>query len=363
MVDLDRQSKIIDESVWTELKELVSSSNFIGGKHLLAFEKEFATFLGTSYFSGVANGTVAIELALRASGVKAGDEVITVAHTFFATVEAILNVGAKPIFVDIDLNSGLMDTTKVSELINTKTKAIIPVHLYGHVVNMQPLLEICKTNNLTLIEDTSQAHGAKYHGKTAGTIGDFGIFSFYPGKNLGAWGDSGGIAARSENSYNLINKLRDHGRSSKYVHDLIGTNARMDPIQGIILSAKLKHLEKWNTRRTEIANQYISCLDGTDIQVIKPNDDVESVWHLFVLRVSNREEVQNCLNQIGIETGVHYPIPLHLQPAIMNEYKDIRLPNTEQLSGEIISIPIHGLMYDNEVSHVISNFLKIARFK
>jgi dTDP-4-amino-4,6-dideoxygalactose transaminase len=200
---------------------------------------------------------------------------------------------------------------------------------------------------LTLIEDTSQAHGAKYHGKTAGTIGDFGIFSFYPGKNLGAWGDSGGIAARSENSYNLINKLRDHGRSSKYVHDLIGTNARMDPIQGIILSAKLKHLEKWNTRRTEIANQYISCLDGTDIQVIKPN----------------REEVQNCLNQIGIETGVHYPIPLHLQPAIMNEYKDIRLPNTEQLSGEIISIPIHGLMYDNEVSHVISNFLKIARFK
>lgn len=361
LVDLEKQTKSIEIEVWPKIKDLVQNSNFIGSKHLLPFENSFAEFIGSPFFSGVANGTTALEIALRAAGISPGDEVVTVSNTFFATVEAIFNVGAHPVFVDVESNSGLMDTALVHSVITKKTTAILPVHLYGHAVPLEHLMDLCNKLGLKLIEDTSQAHGATYKGKCVGTFGDFGTFSFYPGKNLGAWGDAGGIATKEENNYLKINKLRDHGRTNKYEHDLIGTNGRMDPIQALVLDEKLKHLSKWNIRRKEIAQQYETRLSDTEIKIVKPLDSSGSVWHLFVVEVSNRDEVQKYLKEYEIESGIHYPIPLHRQPALKEKYSKSMLPNTEQLSRRILSLPIHGLMSDDEVEYVISNLLKIAK--
>ena len=360
LVDLEKQTMAIQNEVWPRIRELVRNSDFIGGKHLIPFEQAFASYIGSPFFSGVANGTTALEIALRAAGIKPQDEVITVSHTFFATVEAILNLGAKPIFVDVDEKSGLMDTELVGELITSNTKAILPVHLYGHPVQMDTLLDLCREFDLKLIEDTSQAHGATYKGKAVGTFGDFGTFSFYPGKNLGAWGDAGGISTGNETNYSLVNKLRDHGRLSKYEHDIIGTNGRMDPIQSIVLEEKIKHLSNWNSRRKDIAKRYEDSLQTKGIKVVKPLDSSGSVWHLFVVEISNRDEAQKALQERGIETGIHYPLPLHLQPALRESYSKLTLPKTEKLSKRIISLPIHGLMEDNEVEYVISNFLEVA---
>jgi dTDP-4-amino-4,6-dideoxygalactose transaminase len=363
LVDLAAQTDEIKETLWPVMHAAINDSAFIGGPNLVNFEENFGNFIHSSNFVGVSNGTSALEISLLAAGIKQGDEVITVAHTFFATVEAILNVGAVPIFVDVHLESGLIDIESIEDRISTRTRAVVPVHIYGHMAHLDNLKVICEKYGLKLIEDAAQAHGAKdINGNFAGTIGDFGTFSFFPGKNLGAWGDAGGIVTRTASDLEIVRKLKDHGRLSKYEHDLVGTNARMDALQSIVLNEKLKHLPRWNTRRQEIAQHYIEILNTHGHKVVAPKDSSGSAWHLFVVRVRNRSEFQEMFTKLGIATGIHYPIPLHKQPALAARYENVILGNTETLAEEIVSIPIHPHLTDMEVEYISKQFVKVAKF-
>lgn len=361
LVDLGKQHEALEVELNTAIGNIVSTSSFIGGKPLANFESKFAEFCGVDNLIGVSNGTTAIEVALRANGIGEGDEVITVAHTFFATAEAILNVGAKPVFVDVNIVDGLMDISKVEAAITKKTKALLPVHLYGHLVNIESLKKITDRYNLVIIEDAAQAHGASAAWGRPGQITDAATFSFYPGKNLGAWGDAGAIATNDIALANKYRKLRDHGRITKYEHDVVGMNARMDALQAEVLTIKLSKLKSWNARRHEIAFKYIEKFTEKGFEVLFQNDAYQSAWHLFVVRVGNREEIQTNFKEVEIETGIHYPVPLHKQPALKNMFSGLTLPVTEKLAEEIISLPLHPYLTEDEVSKIIELFLKTAR--
>ena len=360
LVDISAQHHELEYELEKALSEILKGSAFIGGAPVSNFEKAFANFCQKKFAVGVSNGTSALEIALRGNQIGYGDEVITVANTFFATAEAIYNVGAKPVFVDVDLIDGLIDISMIEKVITPKTKAIIPVHLFGHLVDMERLSLIAKKFNLLLIEDAAQAHGAVASWGTPGQYSQAAAYSFYPGKNLGAWGDAGAITTNDSDLYLIYSKLRDHGRLSKYEHDLIGSNARMDGLQAAILEVKLSRLSSWNQRRSEIAAIYLQELQDAGFKVLVNPDSYQSAWHLFVVRVNNREEIQKHFKEIGIETGIHYPIPLHKQPALLNHFKSVVLPNTERLAKEIISIPIHPHLSESEVTKILKNFLLVA---
>jgi dTDP-4-amino-4,6-dideoxygalactose transaminase len=361
-VDLEGQYRKLKPQIASAIDEVLESRAFIQGPFAARFEKEFADVLGARHGIGCANGTAAISLALEAMGIGRGDEVITVSHTFFATAEAIYHVGATPVFVDIDPDSYTLDAALLEAAITPRTKAIIAVHLYGTPADMDAINAVAARHGLKVVEDAAQAHLATYRGKSAGTLGDAASFSFYPGKNLGAFGDAGFITTSSDETAQRLRRLRDHGRLSKYEHDVIGYNQRMDGLQAAILSVKLKYLAEWTETRRRNAARYDARLQAKGFKTIKAPDHTRSAYHLYVVEVENREEMLKILGEAGIGCGVHYPVPLHLQPALKQRItgRDA-LPHTERAAARVLSLPMCGELTEDGVERVCDTFLAHAR--
>lgn len=360
-VNLDRQYQALRSEIGEAIQRVLDSKAFIQGPFVEEFERSFAAFSGSRHVVGCSNGTAAITLALEAAGIGLGDEVITTTHTFAATASAIRSVGGTPVFVDIEREAYTIDIGAVRAAITSRTRAIIPVHIYGTPCDMPALVELASRHGLLIIEDAAQAHGASILGRGVGNYGIAGTYSFYPGKNLGAYGDAGAVVTNDDQLAERLRKLRNHGRSSKYLHDIVGSNQRMDGLQGAILSVKLSRLARWNLRRRELAARYDAAFGPHQFKTIQPLADAVPVYHLYVVEVSNRDEVQQHLVATGIETGVHYPVPLHLQPAFKCFSGVVALPVSEAISGRILSLPICGDLDDDEQDRVIEEFLKVAR--
>ncbi len=359
-LDLHAQYRSIKPDIDAAIAKVIDSCAFILGPAVEAFERDFAKYCGSKYSLGVGNGTSAIELLLRAHDIGEGDEVITVANSFFASAEAISLTCATPVLVDCREDDALMDMTKVEAAITPKTKAIIPVHLYGQCADMDTLMVIAKKHNLLVIEDACQAHGSEYKGKRAGSLADGGTFSFYPGKNLGAYGEAGGVTTDDEAIMTKIKVLRDHGMPKKYHHSVVGRNERLDGIQGAVLGVKLPHLDGWNAKRRQHAERYRKNLEGKPgIGLFTVHDDRVSNHHLFVVRVKNRDEVQKALQAKGIATGIHYPIAIHMQEAYADrkDWKKGSFPVAEKLAGEILSLPMFAELTDAQVDEVCTALL------
>ncbi len=350
-VDLNREYAEIDEEISETIQRVVKSGRFVLGEEVVRFEEEFSKYIGAKYGIGVNSGSDALFLSLKALGIGQGDEVITVSHTFISTADAIMRNGAKPIFVDVDPDTYCIDTTKVEETITKKTTAILPVHLYGHPAEMDPLMELAQKYNLFVVEDACQAHGAEYKGKKVGSIGDLGCFSFYPTKNLGAYGDGGMIVTNNEEIAEKLRMLRNYGQSKKYHHDFMGVNSRLDEIQAAILQVKLKHLDEWNEKRRMIAKRYNELLENSEIAIPLEKDYAKHVYHLYVIKHKDRNKLQQQLLKDGIQTQIHYPIPVHKQKAYL-DLVDAQLPITEKICDEILSLPMHPFMGSNEVSTI-----------
>jgi dTDP-4-amino-4,6-dideoxygalactose transaminase len=337
------------------IQEVIESSAFAGGRFVAAFEEDFATFCDIPYAIGVGSGTEALWLSLLACGVGAGDEVITVPSTFMATAEAITHCGARPVFVDVDECTYTMNPDALKHALTAKTKAIIPVHLFGQPADMDPILDFGRTHGLQVIEDACQAHGATYKGKRVGTFGDTACFSFYPGKNLGAFGEAGAIVTNSAELDEKIRILRDHGQERKYFHSLVGWNCRMDGIQAAVLRIKLRQLEAANQRRRNHAAQYDRGFREF-AGVITPTQAAYArhVYHIYAIRVSNRDETIRSLTDQGIATGIHYPVPVHLQEAYRTlGYKRASFPIAERCAAEFVSLPMYPELGQSQIEQVI----------
>jgi dTDP-4-amino-4,6-dideoxygalactose transaminase len=324
------------------IQEVIDSCAFAGGPFVAAFEDEFATYCGSRYSIGVGSGTDALWLALLALGVGPGDEVITVPNSFMATAEAITYCGAKPVFVDVDARTYTMDPARLPAALTPGTKAIIPVHLFGQPADMDPILEFARKHNLFVIEDAAQAHGAEYKGRRVGTLGDAACFSFYPGKNLGAFGEAGAVVTDNSELQAKIRILRDHGQVRKYYHTMVGWNCRMDGIQGAVLRVKLRHLEKGNELRRSHAAHYDRALNDID-GIVTPGQatSVRHVYHVYAIRVNDRDEVVRFLTEQGIGSGVHYPVPIHLQEAYEHlRYQRGSFAIAERCAAEFVSLPM-----------------------
>ena len=356
LADLKAQYNSMKPEIDNAIQGVLNSTSFIMGEELERFEEKFALFCNTKYAIGVANGSDALILSLRACGIGKGDEVITVPHTFIATAEAISNVGGKIIFVDIDSKTYTIDVSKIEEKISNKTKAIIPVHLYGQPADMDPIIKLAKKFNLKIIEDAAQAHGAEYKDKKVGSMGDVACFSFYPGKNLGAYGDAGMITTNSEEIAKKVKLLRNHGRiTKKYEHEIEGYSSRLDNLQAAILRVKLKYLNKWNDLRRRNAKKYNELLSNIGgINTPYEADYAKHVYHLYVVRTEERDKLREELKSNGVTTGIHYPIPLHLQPAYNYlGYKRGDFPITEECSKEILSLPMFAELGDRHIEEIV----------
>ena len=342
-VDLNRQHNLYKDELLQAITAVLDKGDFILGDFVKEFEKSFSDYIGCQYAVGVDSGSSALSLALKTIDIGNGDEVITVPNTFISTAYAISDCGGKPVFVDVEEQTQLMDISLVESAVTSKTKAIIPVHLFGQMVDMNSLMKIAKKHNLFVIEDSCQAHGASQNGKKAGSIGDFACFSFYPGKNLGAFGDGGMITTSKKLYYEKLMLLRNNGSIKKYYHKLKGRNARLDNIQAAVLKVKMKYLDEWNQKRKRIADKYSQSLNEVgDLILPAIKEENKSAHHLYVVRTKYRDELYDYLNSNGIETIIHYPIPIHLQES----YSELQLtsgsfPITELLANEILSVPIH----------------------
>lgn len=363
LVDLKTQYKSLNKEINAAFKNICDLSSFIKGPALEKFEKSFSNFSGVKYCVGVASGTDALFLSLTALGIKRGDEVILPVNTFIATAYAILYVGAKPVFVDVDPLTYNINTEKIESKITDRTKAIIPVHLYGQPCQMDKILILAKKYNLLVIEDACQSHGASFRGKPVGSFGKMAAFSFYPGKNLGAYGDGGAITTNSLSLANLLKQLREYGSTKKYFYRIIGYNSRLDALQAAILQTKLKFLPLWNKKRQTAANYYNKRL--AEISLIKTpviNNEIRSVFHLYVVQTPKRDKLIKYLSSKNIQTGIHYPKPLHLQkPFIKLGYKKGDFPVSETLSEKILSLPIFPEITFNQQDYVVESirsFLK-----
>jgi dTDP-4-amino-4,6-dideoxygalactose transaminase len=356
LVDLKAQYATIQPAIDQAIARILDTTAFVMGADVRAFEDEFAAFCETSHAIGVSSGTDALHLALRACGVGAGDEVITVSHTFIATAEAISMCGARPVFVDIHPDTYNIAVDQIEPAITPRTKAIIVVHLYGQPADMDPLLALAQQHNLYLIEDAAQAHGARYRGKRVGGLGHIGCFSFYPGKNLGGYGDGGAVTTNDSDLAERVRLLRNHGRHTKYEHLIEGFCDRLDTLQAAVLRVKLAHLEEWNQQRRAVAalyQRFLADCDGIRLPVVP--DWAEPVWHLYVVQVQDRAALQAALKEAGIATGIHYPIPLHLQPAYQFlGYKRGDLPHTEAAVDQIVSLPMYPELSEQHVQRVAS---------
>ena len=362
LVDLQRQKSEIGDEIMSAIAEVVESQYFINGPRVRALECEFAGAHGDAYGVGCANGTSAISLVLDTLGIGTGDEVITVSHTFFATAGSISNAGADITLVDVEPGALTMDVDALEAAITPRTRAIMPVHIYGTPANMSAITKIAKKHDLFVIEDAAQAHLAKWCDQPVGTLGHAATFSFYPAKNLGAYGDAGFVLSTNKLLADRVRQLANHGRTKKYEHELMGYNARMDEIQAAVLKVKLAHLENWNVRRRTMAARYDAALKSAGFKTLQPPEQAEPVYHLYVVEVSNREEVQKYLLGKGIETGVHYPVPIHLQPVYADKgWRRGQFPVTERAVDRILSLPMCGSIGADAVDATIESFLEVAQ--
>ncbi len=352
-LDLKAEYAALREEVLAALDRVCRSAAFILGEEVEAFEKEFAAFCEAKHCVGLNSGTSALHLALLAAGVQPGDEVITSPNTFIATAEAISYTGAKPVFVDVDPATANLDPRFLERAITSRTKAILPVHLYGRPADMDSISEVAARHRLTVIEDAAQAHGARYRGRRVGTLSHAAAFSFYPSKNLGAYGEGGALVTNDDRVAQFARAARHHGQTARYIHEFVGYNYRMDGFQGAVLRVKLKHLESWMTRRQEIAREYRRLLSGAHLQM--PHDDPrdECAYHLFVVYVDHRDAVRTQLEAMGVETAVHYPRPLHLQRAYAAlGYPRGTFPHAERACERVLSLPFSPALSAEQVHHV-----------
>ncbi len=366
LVDLGAQYRSIKDEMDAAIQGVLDSTRFIGGPELAAFEAEFAAYCEAAYCVGVSSGTSALALALRACGLGHGAEVITCSNTFVATAEAIAQVGATPVLVDATSTTGGMDAEQAAMAITGRTRALLPVHLYGHPADLDPLLDLCDRYALTLIEDAAQAHGARHRGRRVGSLGRVACFSFYPGKNLGAYGDAGAIVTNDPDIAAAVRMIADHGRNpgSKYEHSQVGGNDRMDALQAAVLRVKLRHLDDWNQRRREHAAHYDALLAGSAAVPLKPAAWAEPVYHLYIVRVppQSRERIQRQLAEVGIATGIHYPLPVHLQPAFSDlGHRRGSLPVSESLADSVLSLPMYAELQPEQVEFVAEQLLACLR--
>jgi dTDP-4-amino-4,6-dideoxygalactose transaminase len=332
---------------------VLEGGQFVLGSEVAAFEQEFAAYCGAAECIALNSGTSALHLALLAAGIGPGDEVITVSFTFVASVAAVIYAGARPVLVDIDPRSFTMDPAAIEAAITPRTKAILPVHLYGQPADMDPIMEVARRHGLLVIEDAAQAHGAKYKGRPVGSIGEIACFSFYPGKNLGAYGEGGAVTTSNAEYARTIRMLRDWGQDRKYHHVLRGFNYRMEAFQGAILRVKLRHLERWTEARRAIINKYNQLLAGSAVERPLEMPWARHVYHLYTLQTGRRDNLQEALQQKGIQTGIHYAVPAHLQPAYANlGYTRHSLPQSEKAAEEVLSLPLYPEMTEDQIETV-----------
>lgn len=354
-LDLKEQHQQVKAEIFEAFEKVYEKTAFSGGPFVEEFEKNFAQYAEAAYALGVSNGTTALHLAMLALGIGAGDEVIIPANTFIATAWGISHAGATPVFVDCTADSWEMDASKIEEKITPKTKAIIGVHLYGQPFDIDAVKAICDKHNLFLVEDAAQAQGARYKGKTVGGFGEMACFSFYPGKNLGACGEAGGITTNNEAYVKHIQSLRNHGMIVRYYHDEVGYNYRMGGLEAASLTVKLRYLENWNNRRRAIAKRYLSEIKNDKIKMQHQPDFADSVFHLFVVTTEKKEEFCQYLTDNNIIPAFHYPIPCHLQKAYSNLGHQVGdFPNSEYLATHCISLPMFAELTDEQVKHVIN---------
>jgi dTDP-4-amino-4,6-dideoxygalactose transaminase len=361
MVDLGKQFTEIREEIMNVVDQILESSHYILGPKVRDFEKRITEYLKVSDALGVASGTDALHLSIEALGIGEGDEVITSPFTFFATVEAIVYTGAKPVFVDIEPETFTIDCTKIEEKITPRTKAILPVHLFGHPSDMERIMAIAEKHGLYVIEDCAQAFGAEIRGRKVGSFGDTGCFSFYPSKNLGAYGDGGMITLREIKLFEVIKSLRNHGSKGSYIHDSIGFNSRLDELQAGILLVKLKRVDEYNRKRREKALRYNSLLSGI-VTCPSEKENVYHVYNQYTILCKNRNEVQQRLKDNGISSVVYYPLPLHLQDAMsFLGYREGAFPIAEKASREVLSLPIYAELEESDIERIAGVITKVAR--
>jgi len=354
MVDLQRQHQNIIEPIEEAIQGVLKDADFIMGRVVAEFESDLAKYLGARWAIGCASGTDALHIALMALQIGPGDEVITTPFTFAATAETILLQGANPVFVDICPQTYNIDTNKISEKITSKTKAILPVHLYGQPADMEPILSLARKRGLSVIEDAAQAIGAQYRGDFVGTLGDIGCLSFFPSKNLGACGDAGALLTNDAGLARTCRMISLHGTKKKYRHEILGVNSRLDSLQAAILKVKLPYLEQWIEQRLQIAYEYNQALDSLPLTTPYCSPEVRHAYHQYSIRSPRRDQLAKFLNARGIECAIHYPVPLHLQQAYKDwGQKELQLPNAETITGEILSLPIFPELTKEEV-HTVS---------
>jgi dTDP-4-amino-4,6-dideoxygalactose transaminase len=353
-LDLKAQYRQMKPEIDAAVARAIESAQFVLGPEVAAFEERFASYCNVNHCSAVNSGTSALHLALLAAGVGPGDEVITVSMTFVATTAAILYSGAKPVFVDVDPVTWTMNPDLIEAAITPRTKAIMPVHLHGLMADMDPIMEIARRSGLVVIEDAAQAHGAEYKGRRAGSIGDLGCFSFYPGKNLGAYGEGGAVVTNHAEFARRISLLRDWGQESKYNHVLPGYNYRMDGIQGAVLNVKMNYIEAWTEARRSVASHYDRLLEKYPCRRPAPPPHSRHVYHVYAIALAQRDDAQKVLQAAGIGTGIHYPVPVHLQKAYASlGYAAGNFPITETLADQFLSLPIYAELLPEEVSEVV----------
>jgi dTDP-4-amino-4,6-dideoxygalactose transaminase len=353
-LDLKAQYSSIKDEIHQALENVLENTAFAGGPFVAEFEKKFAAFCNTKHAIGVGSGTDALLAALIAAGVGPGDEVITVPDTFIATAEAISFCGARPVFVDIVEATYNMDPDKLEAAITPKTKVIIPVHLFGQMADMDPIMEIARKKGIQVIEDAAQAHGAEYKGQKAGSIGHLGCFSFYPGKNLGAYGEAGAVVTNSDELADRVRMFRDHGQPKKYYHDMVGFNARMDGFQGAVLNVKLKYIDRWNEARRRNAAFYGEQLKNgvNGMALPREADYAKHIYHIYAVRVKNRDALMDALSKKEVATGIHYPVPLHLTGAYEPlGYKRGDFPVAEKCAGEFVSLPMFPELTEEQIRY------------
>lgn len=361
-LDLHAQYLSIKDEIDNAIKLVISKSAFSGGHFVEIFENKFAEYCGVKYAAGVSSGTSALWIALKALGVENDDEVITVPNTFIATAEAISWCGATPVFVDVDPYSCTMNPAEVESRITERTKAIVPVHLYGQMAEMEPILSIARKYGLKVVEDAAQAHGAERNGVRAGGYGDAACFSFYPGKNLGAFGEAGAVVTNDREVYEKVCMIRDHGQKSRYYHVCKGSNERMDGIQGAVLSVKLNYLDEWNEKRRGVANLYSRELaDDPNIKLPYEMEGNKHVYHIYQIQLSNRDLIKDKMNNSGVVCGIHYPVPIHKQDAYkVDRCADGRFFVTEEIARNTLSLPVYPEMSLTDVCFVIDNIKKMV---
>lgn len=352
-LDLPAQIRGIRKEIDAAVARTIDNCSFCLGPDVAQFETDFAKFIGTKYALGFNSGTSALHVAMLLLDIKPGDEVITTPFTFVATSWAISYVGAKPVYVDIDDATFNINPALIEKAITPRTRAIVPVHLYGHPADLDPILEICRKHKLPLVEDACQAHAAKYKGKTVGTFGAISCYSFYPGKNLGSCGEGGALLTDNPDFAARAKSLREHGSSVRYYHDEVGFNYRMEGFQGAILGVKLKHLAKWTAERRRVAHRYHELLSGTPLQLPREAGFAESAYHLYVVRHPRRDDLKKFLEDNGVGCAIHYPIPLHLQKCYADlGYKQGDFPVTEKAARECLSLPVYPELTDAQIDRV-----------